>query len=62
MSYTLEEIKQLEIEMDLPAGKHFIDHVRELELLREQAQLFFRNLREIILLTEEVYQRENNEI
>lgn len=58
MSYTLEDIKQLEIELDLGKDKNFIDYVREAHLLKEQTELFFRSLREIIFLTEEVYKKE----
>lgn len=58
MAYTLEDIKQLEVELDLPPGVNFIDHVRQLEMLKEQAVLFFGSLREIIFLTEEVYKKE----
>lgn len=58
MEYSLADIKQLEVELELPPGVNFIDYVRELEMLKEQTGLFFRGLREIIFLTEEVYKKE----
>jgi hypothetical protein len=58
LRYTLEDIKQLEVELELNSDVNFIDYVRELHLLKEQTQLFFTGLREIIFLAEDYYRKE----
>lgn len=58
MEYSLEDIRQLEVELELNPDVNFIDYVRELHLLKEQTELFFGSLREIIFLAEEVYRKE----
>ncbi len=57
MDYTLEDIKQLEVELELDSKVNFIDYVRELEMLKDQTFTFFNGLREIILASKEEHKK-----
>ena len=41
--YKIDDIQTLEKELKIAAGMNFIEYVRELELLKEQTQLFLKD-------------------